>query len=88
MQNPAAYGDPFPRCIDGEEVTVWSDGRWQSEAFREALENRVVAILNRALAEVAAVQSWKHVIEICDRDAEMKRRAETANAALALAIGG
>lgn len=87
QNEPAAYGDPFPHCIDGEEVTVWCNGEWISEQYREALESRVVAILNRALADIAAAQSWKRVLEIQASESAAQKRAAVAKAALALATG-
>ena len=85
QNEPACHGDPHPHPIDGEEVRVWYSGRWESEEFRAALEDKVVAILNRALADVAAAQSWKRVIEMHAHEVAAKKRAATAHAALTLA---
>lgn len=88
MNNPAVRGDPHPHPIDGSEVRVWSDGRWASEEFREKLEGRVVTILNRALSDAAAAESWKRVIDMQAHETSARKRFEIEQAALALAVGG
>lgn len=87
LDNPAVYGDPHPHPIDGTEVRVWYSGQWESEEFREKLEGRVVAILNRALADIAAADSWKRVIDMQAAQAEESKRAAIARVALSLAVG-
>jgi hypothetical protein len=87
MDNPAVSGDPHPHPIDGTEVRVWSNGRWESEEFRVALEDRVVAILNRALADAAAAESWKRVLDMHAQETSAKKRSAIERAALALAVG-
>lgn len=87
-QDSFANGDPFPKPVDGELIQVWYSGRWKSEAYREALEGKVVAILNRALAQIAAVESWSAAIEAHAAYCKANERAKVESAALALAAGG
>ena len=87
QKDPAMGGDPHPHPIDGTEVRVWWSGKWESDEFREMLEGRVVAILNRALADAAASEGWKRVIEIQARETAAAKRAAIERAALALAVG-
>jgi hypothetical protein len=81
------YGDPFPKPIDGEVVSVWYSGRWVSEEYRAALEEKVVAILNRALADSAAADSWKAAIEAHANFCYRQKRDSVSKQALALATG-
>lgn len=83
--DPFCHGDPHPHPIDGAEVRVWYSGRWESEEFRAALEDKVVAILNRALVEIAARKSWDLAIAAHANYCSKKERAEIARAALNLA---
>jgi hypothetical protein len=82
-----SHGDPFPRPIDGKEIIVWANGRWQKDEFRASLESKVVSILNRALADVAAVESWNGAIEAHSRFCTAQKRAQETGAALSLALG-
>lgn len=85
QNNPACGGDPHPHPIDGAEVRVWYSGRWESEEFRTALEGKVVAILNRALVEIAARKSWDLAIVEHANYCVKKKHAEVARVALNLA---
>lgn len=85
QQDSLSYGDPFPHPIDGEEIVVWRNGRWQSDELREKLEDRVVAILNRTLADTAAVDSWTRAIELHAAHCRQQRQADVTRKALAAA---
>jgi hypothetical protein len=84
-----SHGDPYPRpADDNKEIVVWANGKWQREDFRASLEAKIVGILNRTLADIAAVESWKEAVEMHGRFCQAQKRAAETNAALALAVGG
>lgn len=82
-----SYGDPYPHPVEGAEVQIWCNGRWVSEEFQDALEEKVVAILNRALTQSAARESWDKAVEAHAQFCYRQKAEATKTAALALAIG-
>jgi hypothetical protein len=86
QNEPAAYGDPFPHSIDGQEIVVWRNGKWLSDEFREALEVKVVSVLTRALVDIASAESWSGAIKAHNQFCAAQKRARETSAALALAL--
>ena len=80
-RSPAAYGNPYPKPIDGIAIPILGEGRWRTEVARENLEAQVLAILTQAAefvqaASVAADQRRRE--EDARRDAELAQRTNAA----------
>ncbi len=76
------HGDPNPSPINGRAVTVWS-GTWQSDTFREKLEEKCLAILEEAILFSERKQEEHDEEERQNRARMQQKRKEIEDAALA-----
>lgn len=78
-----AHGNPHPQPINGRSISVWSNGRWQGDEYRGALETTVLAILRSAHEHILRSNNWK--VAEASHAAHVKRILAAQASAIALA---
>lgn len=83
-QNPRVYGNPYPSSI-GASATIWRNGRWQDESYRQAFERRVWELLMRIREHNMRAANWEAAIQAQNAHAAAIKKAAIVSAICAAA---
>jgi hypothetical protein len=86
-QDSFGHDSPYPKPMGGAEVTVWQSGRWRSDEFREALEQKLLDLLTRMARHVDEAEERERAAEEARRVKAAEERRARELAAIAKATG-